>query len=58
MFFFFRSDSKVSEDINYDLLKTVNGIQEGLISCPELLGYSIMSKTKESIPTALTKETC
>ncbi|GJQ86461.1 hypothetical protein Trydic_g10368 [Trypoxylus dichotomus] len=54
----YKNNSKVSDKINYDLLKTVNDIQEGIISCPELLGYSIMSKTKESIPTALTKEIC
>ncbi|KAI4464929.1 glutamate cysteine ligase [Holotrichia oblita] len=54
----YKQDSKISDEINYDLLKRVNGIQEGLISCPELLGYSTMSKTKESIPTALTKEVC
>ncbi|KRT86724.1 hypothetical protein AMK59_2452 [Oryctes borbonicus] len=54
----YKNNSKISDEIDYDLLKTVHGIQEGIISCPELLGYSTMSKTKESIPTALTKEIC
>ncbi|KAJ8926311.1 hypothetical protein NQ314_021327 [Rhamnusium bicolor] len=46
-------DSKVTERINYDLLKTIKDIQDGSKSCPELLGYSTMSKTKENIPSAL-----
>lgn len=54
----YKFDSKVSESINYDLLKTIDGIQSGKITCPELLGPSQMSKTKENIPSALTKESC
>lgn len=51
----FRHDSKISEKINYDLLKMIQKIQSGAVSCPELLGYSAISKTKENIPTAITK---
>nr|XP_022918914.1 glutamate--cysteine ligase [Onthophagus taurus] len=54
----YRQDSKVTERINYDLLMTIDGIQQGEISCPELLGDIFTTKTKESIPTALTKEAC
>ena len=52
----FRQDSVVTERINYDLLRLVKDIQAGDASCPELLGYSAMSKTKDSIPLALSKE--
>lgn len=52
----YRQDSKVTERINYDLLSTIHDIQKGEISCPELLGHTTTSKTKESIPTALYKE--
>lgn len=50
---FCRHDSVLTENINYDLLKTMDDIQKGIQSCPELLGKSTMSKTKENIPTAL-----
>lgn len=43
----------MSELINYDLLKTLQDIEEGRKSCPELLGYSATSKTRENIPNAL-----
>ncbi|XP_049773639.1 glutamate--cysteine ligase catalytic subunit [Schistocerca cancellata] len=49
----YKFDSVVSEKINYDLLKTLNGIQRGEISCPELLGTSTQSKTQDSIPVVL-----
>lgn len=52
----FRKDSKVSEKINYDLLKTIQQIELGTKSCPELLGYCPVSKTKEEIPSAITKD--
>lgn len=52
---FCRNDSKVSDKINYDLLKTIQGIEAGTISCPELVGYSAISKTKDDIPSAITK---
>lgn len=52
----YKQDSKVTEQINYDLLKTIKDIQQGNKSCPELLGYSTMSKTKENIPNALFKD--
>ncbi|XP_023017496.2 glutamate--cysteine ligase [Leptinotarsa decemlineata] len=45
----YRKDSKVTERINYDLLKTIEAIQDGKISCPELLGADPRTKTKESI---------
>ncbi|KAK5645790.1 hypothetical protein RI129_004254 [Pyrocoelia pectoralis] len=52
----YKQDSKVTERINYDLLSTIHKIQKGEVSCPELLGHTTTSKTKESIPTALYKE--
>lgn len=55
MIFVCSKDSKVTEKINYDLLKTIQGIQDGTISCPELLGYFPISKTREEIPSAITK---
>jgi glutamate--cysteine ligase catalytic subunit len=51
----FRHDSVVSERINYDLLTQIHGIQTGEISCPELLGTCLQSKTQESIPAAVQK---
>lgn len=54
----YKKDSVVSDRINYDLLKTIKGIQSGEIDCPELLGCCIISKTKENIPSALTKQVC
>ncbi|XP_052737128.1 glutamate--cysteine ligase catalytic subunit [Bicyclus anynana] len=51
----YKNDSVVSEKINYDLLKTAHGIQTGAIPAPSLLGGSIVSKTNEDIPTAITK---
>jgi glutamate--cysteine ligase catalytic subunit len=51
----YKFDSQVTEEINYDLLKTISAIQGGELACPELLGYSTMSKTKENIPSALSK---
>lgn len=55
----YRQDSKVTEKINYDLMCTVKGIQSGEISCPDLLGNCVISKTKENIPTVLIKgENC
>ncbi|CAH1980035.1 unnamed protein product [Acanthoscelides obtectus] len=52
----YKSDSKVSEHINYDLLNRIRQIQTGKISCPELLGDNATSKTKDSVPTALTND--
>ncbi|XP_066138172.1 glutamate--cysteine ligase [Euwallacea fornicatus] len=49
----YKYDSVVSEIINYDLLKTLRDIQKGTKPCPELIGYSATSKTKENIPHAL-----
>nr|CAH7723386.1 unnamed protein product [Callosobruchus chinensis] len=52
----YKFDSKVSEHINYDLLNRIRLIQTGKISCPELLGDNTTSKTKDSVPTALTND--
>lgn len=55
--FFYRHDSVVNNEINYDLLITADGIQSGRISCPQLLGDCLLanSKTKETIPPAVQK---
>ncbi|XP_030747860.1 glutamate--cysteine ligase catalytic subunit [Sitophilus oryzae] len=49
----YKQDSVVSDEINYDLLTTLKDIEHGEKSCPELLGYSATSKTRENIPHAL-----
>ncbi|CAG9771333.1 unnamed protein product [Ceutorhynchus assimilis] len=49
----YNHDSVVSEIINYDLLTTLKDISDGNKSCPELLGYSVTTKTKENVPQAL-----
>ncbi|KAL1140373.1 hypothetical protein AAG570_000305 [Ranatra chinensis] len=54
----YKQDSIVTDEINYDLLKTIEGIQNGSIPCPELIGSSPVSKTKDSIPTVLEKIYC
>ncbi|KAK9879781.1 hypothetical protein WA026_006844 [Henosepilachna vigintioctopunctata] len=46
-------DSIVSDEINYDLLKTIDEIQSGMKKCPYLLGPSVISKTRENVPAAL-----
>lgn len=51
----YRKDSVVTERINYDLLKKAKEIQDGVRSCEELLGRCTVSKTKDSIPTAIEK---
>ena len=55
---FHRQDSIVNEEINYDLLKTIDGVQSGTVPCPELIGPSLVSKTQETIPTAMQKVYC
>ncbi|GAB6024290.1 hypothetical protein CHUAL_008982 [Chamberlinius hualienensis] len=50
----YKNDSKVCESINYDLLKTVSEITQGLRSSPELLGNP-GTKSKDMIPTAVCK---
>lgn len=57
-FFFFRQDSLVNDEVTYDLLKTIDGIQNGSIPCPELIIPSLVSKTQESIPSAMEKVYC
>lgn len=55
----FRKDSRISQKINYDLLKKINNIELNKISCPELLGPCTTSKTTETIPIAMEKaESC
>ncbi|XP_004924668.1 glutamate--cysteine ligase catalytic subunit [Bombyx mori] len=51
----YKKDSVVTEKINYDLLKTAHGIQDGSIPAPTLLGGGNVSKTNEDIPKAFTK---
>ncbi|KAH8292703.1 hypothetical protein KR018_003228 [Drosophila ironensis] len=54
----YKQDSVVSERINYDLLKCIQGIQEGTHVEPALLGqgYHSKTKTKDFIPPALQKQ--
>jgi len=54
----YKFDSKVSDKLNYDLLKQIDAIQKGTIPCPELLGYNPVSKTVEQIPNAIAKVGC
>lgn len=51
----YKQDSIITEKINYDLLTKAKLIQEGKMSCPELLGHCNQSKTKDNIPKALQK---
>ncbi|XP_029040518.1 glutamate--cysteine ligase catalytic subunit isoform X2 [Osmia bicornis bicornis] len=51
----YKNDSVVTERINYDLLKKVQKIVSNEISCPELLGTCISSRTNETIPAAVAK---
>ncbi|XP_054720488.1 glutamate--cysteine ligase catalytic subunit-like isoform X2 [Uloborus diversus] len=46
-------DSAVGEEINYDLLCSINQITRGT-GCPELLGHPT-SRTRDHIPSAVTK---
>lgn len=50
-----RYDSVITQRINYDLLKKIQKIVSNEISCPELLGTCISSKTNETIPAAVAK---
>ncbi|KAH8421379.1 hypothetical protein KR009_003667 [Drosophila setifemur] len=54
----YKQDSVVSELINYDLLKRIQGIQQGKQVEPALLGqgYHSKTKTKDFIPPALQKQ--
>ncbi|XP_055644296.1 glutamate--cysteine ligase [Toxorhynchites rutilus septentrionalis] len=51
----YRQDSVVSERICYDLLRKAKDIQDGVRSCPELLGANVGSKTTDNIPPAIEK---
>lgn len=55
----YMQDSKVTDKINFDLIKTIKDIQSGERPCVELLGSSVLSKTKENVPSVLVKgENC
>ncbi|XP_071442481.1 glutamate--cysteine ligase catalytic subunit isoform X1 [Hetaerina americana] len=54
----YRKDSVISEKINYDLLKTIDSIQNGIIPCPDLLGAPLISKTQDSVPQTISKAEC
>jgi glutamate--cysteine ligase catalytic subunit len=55
----FRRDSVVSETINYDLLTTMERIQNGSLDCPALLLDHSRSKTRDFIPAPIMKaENC
>lgn len=63
LFFFnyyaiFRQDSYVNDDVNFDLLREIELIQDGLKACPELLGYKLDTKTKDDVPEKLIKSGC
>ncbi|XP_006612129.1 glutamate--cysteine ligase catalytic subunit [Apis laboriosa] len=51
----YKYDSIITQRINYDLLKKIQKIVSNEISCPELLGTCISSKTNETIPAAVAK---
>lgn len=44
----YKHDSVVTDEINYDLLRTVQQLQEGKQSCPELFGEFIIPPTTET----------
>lgn len=56
----YKFDSVISDEINYDLLRTLHDIQTGQITCPELLGQTlgVNSKTQDNIPTSVVKAYC
>nr|XP_012149230.1 PREDICTED: glutamate--cysteine ligase catalytic subunit isoform X2 [Megachile rotundata] len=51
----YKNDSVITQRINYDLLKKVQKVVSNEISCPELLGTCISSRTNETIPAAVAK---
>lgn len=51
----YKHDSVITQRINYDLLKKIEKVVSNEISCPELLGTCISSKTNETIPAAVAK---
>ncbi|XP_026829944.1 glutamate--cysteine ligase catalytic subunit isoform X2 [Ooceraea biroi] len=55
----YKHDSVITQRINYDLLKKIDGIVSNEVSCPELLGQCVSSKTTDTIPAAVAKaENC
>ncbi|KAH0949445.1 hypothetical protein HN011_000296 [Eciton burchellii] len=55
----YKHDSIITQRINYDLLKKIHDIVSNEISCPELLGQCVSSKTTDTIPAAVAKaENC
>ncbi|KAF7413590.1 hypothetical protein HZH68_002079 [Vespula germanica] len=51
----YKHDSVITQRINYDLMKKIDSIVSNEVSCPELLGPCIASKTTETIPPAVAK---
>lgn len=50
-----RHDAVITQRINYDLLRKIHSIVSNDISCPELLGQCVSSKTTDTIPAAVAK---
>lgn len=55
LYSWYRHDSVITQRINYDLMKKIDSIVSNEVSCPELLGPCISSKTTETIPPAVAK---
>ncbi|XP_072765460.1 glutamate--cysteine ligase isoform X2 [Anoplolepis gracilipes] len=51
----YKHDAIITQRINYDLLKKIHNIVSNDMSCPELLGQCISSKTTDTIPAAVAK---
>ncbi|XP_018361775.1 PREDICTED: glutamate--cysteine ligase catalytic subunit isoform X2 [Trachymyrmex cornetzi] len=51
----YKHDAVITQRINYDLLRKIHGIVSNDISCPELLGQCVSSKTTDTIPAAVAK---
>lgn len=51
----YKHDAVITQRINYDLLRKIQSIVSNDISCPELLGQCVSSKTTDTIPAAVAK---
>ncbi|KYM80075.1 Glutamate--cysteine ligase catalytic subunit, partial [Atta colombica] len=51
----YKHDAVITQRINYDLLRKIHSIVSNDISCPELLGQCVSSKTTDTIPAAVAK---
>lgn len=51
----YKHDAVITQRINYDLLKKIHNIVSNDVSCPELLGQCVLSKTTDTIPAAVAK---